>query len=290
MGIRTPLSEEIGIEIPFMQAGMGGIGPITLARLAAAISEAGALGTIAQPALVLEEPGISGDELEEQIGQVVEQVRDGIRLAVSLTDRPLAINVRIAQEQPDAEHVIRAILDERERDPKVRAQLRVLTTSGGHPRTYGLNGDIRDSGMLHFHAVHPLGAQLGYVGSRFLASEESEYHEANKRFIVEASETQTEVVPAFFGPARFIENGFTEEVKALVASETPTLERMRIEGAAMRRGALEGDMETGMMIGGQGIGRIREVLPAGEIVRQIAREAEDALARAGTLLATPTSA
>ena len=32
MGIRTPLSEEIGIEIPFMQAGMGGIGPITLAR------------------------------------------------------------------------------------------------------------------------------------------------------------------------------------------------------------------------------------------------------------------
>lgn len=355
MGIRTPLSEEIGIEIPFMQAGMGGIGPITLARLAAAISEAGALGTIAQPALVLEEPGISGDELEEQIGQVVEQVRAGIRLAVSLTDRPLAINVRIAQEQPDAEHVIRAILDERERDPKVRAQLRVLTTSGGHPRTYGLNGDIRDSGMLHFHAVsnvrhaltaeaegmdgvvatgfeaaghvghHPvhtfvlipsvaaavdipvlaaggvvdgvalagaltLGAQLGYVGSRFLASEESEYHEANKRFIVEASETQTEVVPAFFGPARFIENGFTQEVRSLVASETPTLERMRIEGAAMRRGALEGDMETGMMIGGQGIGRIREVLPAGEIVRQIAREAEDALARAGTLLATPTSA
>ena len=97
-------------------------------------------------------------------------------------------------------------------------------------------------------------------------------------------------MPAFFGPARFIENGFTQEVQALVASETPTLERMRIEGAAMRRGALEGDMETGMMIGGQGIGRIREVLPAGEIVRQIAREAEDALARAGTLLATPTSA
>ena len=27
----------------------------------------------------------------------------------------------------------------------------------------------------------------------------------------------------------------------------------------MRRGALEGDMETGMMIGGQGIGRIKEV-------------------------------
>lgn len=344
MALKTPLSERIGVEHPFMQAGMGGIGPITLARLAAAISDAGALGTIAQPALVLEEPGISGAALEEQVATVVQQVRDGIRLAVSLTDKPLAINVRIAQEQPDAEHVVRAILDERERDPKVRAQLTVLTTSGGHPRMFGLNDAVRASGMLHFHAVSnvkhaltaqaegmdaviatgfeaaghvghkpvhsfvltpsvkaavdipvvcaggvvdgaalagalALGAELGYVGSRFLAAEECEYHEANKRFIVEASETQTEVVPAFFGPARFIENGFTEEVRRLVEDGTPHLERMRIEGAAMRRGALEGDMETGMMIGGQGIGRIKEVLPAAEIVRRIAAEAEEALER-----------
>ena len=32
MALRTPLSERIGIEHPFMQSGMGGIGPITLAR------------------------------------------------------------------------------------------------------------------------------------------------------------------------------------------------------------------------------------------------------------------
>jgi NAD(P)H-dependent flavin oxidoreductase YrpB (nitropropane dioxygenase family) len=342
--ISTPLSERIGIEVPLMQAGMGGIGPMTLALLAAAISNAGALGTLAQPALVLEEIGGADDEVAEQVAKVVQQVRDGIRLAVSLTDRPLAINVRIAQEQPDAEAVIRAILEERERDPKVRAQLTVISTSGGHPRTYGLNGDIRDSGMLHFHAVSNvrhaltaqregvdgvvatgfeaaghvghqpvhtfvlvpsvaaavdipvlaaggvvdgralagalvLGAQMGYVGSRFLASEECEYHDGNKRFIVEASETQTEVVPCFFGPARFIENGFTEEVHRLVAAGTAPLERMRIEGAALRRGALEGDLETGMMIGGQGIGRIKEILPAAEIVRRIAAEAEEALDR-----------
>jgi NAD(P)H-dependent flavin oxidoreductase YrpB (nitropropane dioxygenase family) len=344
MGLRTPLSERIGIEFPFMQAGLGGIGPITLARLAAAISEAGALGTLAQPALVLEEPGISDEALEEQVQNVVGQVREGIKLAVSLTSKPLAINVRIAQEQPDAEAVVRAILDVRESDPKARAQLRVLTTSGGHPRMFGLNDAVRESGMLHLHAVSnvrqaltaqaegmdgviatgfeaaghvghrpvhsfvlipsvaaavdipvlaaggvvdgvalagalTLGAEMGYVGSRFLASEECEYHDANKRFIVEAAETQTEVVPAFFGPARFIENAFTSEVHKLVAAGTPTLERMRIEGAAMRRGALEGDRETGMMIGGQGIGRIKEVLPAGEIVRRIAAEAEEALER-----------
>jgi NAD(P)H-dependent flavin oxidoreductase YrpB (nitropropane dioxygenase family) len=344
MPLTTPLSERIGIEHPFMQAGMGGIGPITLAHLAAAISDAGALGTLAQPALVLEEGGGEQDGVEEQVRQVVGQVRAGIRLAVTLTDKPLAINVRIAQEQPDAPEVLKAILEERERDPKVRAQLRVLTTSGGHPHMYGMNADFRDSGMLHFHAVSnvrhaltaqaegvdgviatgfeaaghvghrpvhtfvlvpsvaaavdlpvlcaggvvdgaalagalALGAEMGYVGSRFLASEECEYHDGNKRFIVGADETQTDVIPAFFGPARFIENGFTEEVRRLEAAGTPRLERMRIEGAAMRRGALEGDMETGMMIGGQGIGRIGDVLPAAEIVAQIAAETEAALER-----------
>jgi NAD(P)H-dependent flavin oxidoreductase YrpB (nitropropane dioxygenase family) len=101
MTLRTPLSERIGIEHPFMQAGMGGIGPMTLAPLAAAISNAGALGTLAHPALLLEDPGRADIDV----------------------DRPLAINVRIAQEQPDAPHVIRAILDERSADSRVREQL-----------------------------------------------------------------------------------------------------------------------------------------------------------------------
>src|SRR5262249_50247386 len=163
MSLRTPLSARIGIEHPFMQSGMGGIGSITLARLAAAISEAGALGTIEHPAIVLEQPGIGDDELADLVDGVVAQVREGIRLAVSLTSKPLAINVRIAQEQPDAPKVLEAILEERERDARVRDQLRVLTTSGGHPRMYGMNDRFRESGMLHFHAVsnvrHALSAQ-----------------------------------------------------------------------------------------------------------------------------------
>jgi NAD(P)H-dependent flavin oxidoreductase YrpB (nitropropane dioxygenase family) len=343
MSLRTPLAERIGIEYPFMQSGMGGIGPLTLAKLAAAISEAGALGTLAQPALVLEEGAdADSDSVAEQVAACVAQVRQGIRDAVSMTDKPLAINVRIAQEQPDAPEVLRAILEERERDPRVRRQLTVLTTSGGHPSMFGLNQDFRDSGMLHFHAVSnvrhaltaeregmdaviatgfeaaghvghqpvhtfvlvpsvaqavsvpvlcaggvvdgaalagalALGAEMGYIGSRFLAADECEYHQGNKDFIVSASETETEVIPAFFGPARFIQNGFTHTVRELERTGVPRLERMKIEGAAMRRGALEGDRETGMMIGGQAIGRVRSVLPAAEIVRQIVAEAEAAI-------------
>ena len=81
----------------------------------------------------------------------------------------------------------------------------VSEVDGRHRRTGGVVDGVALAGAL------ALGAELGYVGSRFLAAEECEYHEANKRFIVAASETQTEVVPAFFGPARFIENGFVVE-------------------------------------------------------------------------------
>jgi NAD(P)H-dependent flavin oxidoreductase YrpB (nitropropane dioxygenase family) len=100
--LTTDLTERIGVTHPIMQAGMGGIGPITLAPLAAAISEAGALGTLAHPALLLEMKGNEDVDIEAQTAQVVDQVRKGIRAAVMLTDKPLAINVRVAQEQPDA--------------------------------------------------------------------------------------------------------------------------------------------------------------------------------------------
>jgi NAD(P)H-dependent flavin oxidoreductase YrpB (nitropropane dioxygenase family) len=132
-----------------------------------------------------------------------------------------------------------------------------------------------------------LGAQMGYIGSRFLAADECDYHQGNKDYIVAASETETRVIPAFFGPARFIENGFTATVLELERTGASHLERMKIEGAAMRRGALEGDMETGMMIGGQGIGRVDSVLPAGDIVRQIAAEAQAAIERVHECVSAP---
>lgn len=351
VGIRTPLMDEIGLEHPIMQAGMGGIGPITLAPLAAAISEAGGLGTIAHPAVLLEDPG--NVDVDEQTSRTVAQVRKGVHEAASLTNKPLAINVRIAREQPDAEAVLRAILDERERDRKIALQLRVLTTSGGHPHMYGLNDDFRDAGMLHFHAVSNvrqaitaeaegvdaviatgfeaaghvgaepvhtfvlvpsiaaavnipvvcaggvvdgtslaaalvMGAQLGYMGTRFLASAECDYHDNIKQAIIKSSETDTAVIPAWFGPGRFLRNQVTERIAEMAASGVSTLDRMVFEGRSLIRGALDGDMDEGFMIGGQGVARVREVLPAAAIVAAVAAEAEEALGR-GAALCQPRS-
>jgi NAD(P)H-dependent flavin oxidoreductase YrpB (nitropropane dioxygenase family) len=48
-----------------------------------------------------------------------------------------------------------------------------------------------------------LGAELGYMGTRFLAAAECDYHDNMKQYILARSETDPEVIPAFFGPARF---------------------------------------------------------------------------------------
>jgi NAD(P)H-dependent flavin oxidoreductase YrpB (nitropropane dioxygenase family) len=342
--LTTKLCRRIGIEYPIMQAGMGGIGSITLASLAAAISEAGALGTVAHPALLLEMKGKNDVGEDEQIAQVVEQVRDGIRTAISLTDRPLAINVRIAIEQPDAPAILRAILEERERDPKVANQLKVLTTSAGHPHMYGMNNDFRAAGMLHFHsvssvrhartakregidavvatgyeaaghvgheAVHTfvlvpaiaaaveipilcaggvadgrslagglaLGADMGYVGTRFLAAIECDYHDNMKNYLLERGETDTEIIPAFYGPARFMKNPMTERVRELAEARVAPIDRMREEGAALIKGAIGGDMEEGLMIGGQAADRISAILSARDIIESMVSECEAALTR-----------
>ena len=344
--ITTPLSERLGIRVPLMQAGMGGIGSITLARLAAAITNAGAMGTIAHPVLFLEYPGDALTDVREGIDRVRTQIVDGIRLAVSLVDgdRPLAINIRVAKEQPDAEPLLHAILEERARDARVREVLRVLVSSGGHPGCFGLNDEIRRAGMLHFHTastvkqakvveaegcdavvatgyeaaghighrpVHTfiltpavadaveipvitsggladgrslagalaLGAQMGYMGTRFLAATECEYHDASKEYIVAADETTSTVIPCFYGPARFLANEFTDRVVELAREGMTDGERMKLEGQALLKGAIEGDKVGGLMIGGQVAGRIKEVLPAAEIVAAVERETEAALAR-----------
>lgn len=354
--IVTPLSKRLGIRVPVMQAGMGGIGSITLARLAAAITNAGAIGTIAHPALFLEYPGDALADVQEGIERVKRQVRKGIRLAVSLVegDRPLAINVRVAKEQPDAEPLLHAILEERARDARVRQVLRVLVTSGGHPNCFGLNDEIRHAGMFHFHTastvkqakvvesegcdavvatgyeaaghighrpVHTfvltpavadaveipvitsggladgrslagalaLGAQMGYIGTRFLATVECEYHEASKEYIIAADDTTSTVIPCFYGPARFLANPCTSRVVELAREGVSDVERMKLEGRALLKGAIEGDKVDGLMIGGQVAGRIKEILPAGEVVSAVEREAEAVLVRLAGFLGTTGS-
>jgi enoyl-[acyl-carrier protein] reductase II len=142
-------------------------------------------------------------------------------------------------------------------------------------------------------AVLAAGAAGANVGTRFLASEEASAHEGWKRAIIEAeSEAAVRLEPwTNLFPAE------GEEAYAVVPRvlSTEWVERLRADPAlaedqaeALRAQVIEvvtsGDPHELVPFTGQTAGLIRETLPAGEIVRRMANEAEAAATRLGDSL------
>ena len=78
--LRTPLCDLLGIEYPILQAGMGGV---AFGPLAAAVSRAGGLGTIAA------------------ISPTPKRLEQEIRLARSLTNKPLCVDIGFPLRAPN---------------------------------------------------------------------------------------------------------------------------------------------------------------------------------------------
>lgn len=102
--IRSEICEMLGIRYPVFQGGMAWIAD---GRLAAAVSEGGGLGIIAAG----NAPG--------------EYVREQIRTARSLTDKPIGVNIMLMS--PFADQVAQAAAEE---------QAEVVTTGAGNPSKY----------------------------------------------------------------------------------------------------------------------------------------------------------
>lgn len=102
--MKTRITELLGIEYPIIQGGMAWVAEH---NLAAAVSEAGGLGLIGGA----NAPG--------------EVVREEIRKAKALTDKPFGVNVMLLS--PHAEDVARVVVEE---------GIKVITTGAGSPEKY----------------------------------------------------------------------------------------------------------------------------------------------------------
>ena len=131
--IKSEICDMIGVKYPIIQ---GGLGPFETANLAAAISNAGALGMISHP-----------------LRPSPEIIRDNLKNVVKLTDNPLGVNIRVAREdvRTGAPQLIDAILEERQTNKEVEKRLKVFLTGAGDPTPFSRK--IRDEGLLHFHLV-----------------------------------------------------------------------------------------------------------------------------------------
>ncbi len=119
-------------------------------------------------------------------------------------------------------------------------------------------------------AAIALGADGVQIGTRFAASLESSAHPAYKNFILNAGEGDTELVLKTLHPVRLLKNTFYNEIKdeELKGATAQELEEKLGKGRS-RSGIFEGDLENGELEAGQVSAMIREVKPAGDIVREI---------------------
>ncbi len=317
----------IGIEHPIVQEGLG---PFRTPRLAAAVSQAGGLGTVSMP-------GMPAD-----LGAGARTLREHIDECATLTQKPFAVNIPVGISAngdvlPFTDVYIRAVLEARASDRQLERQLTVLTTSAGFPGSY--IAPIKNAGMIHQHkvgstrqaikaeelgvdvviaagfemgghtsgkAMHTyvlvpnvteavdvpvllsggardgrglaaalaMGADGVAMGTRFILSEDnSDWHPAYPRALLDAKEGDDVAFPGVYGPCRGLRNAASEALLAETRHAGDPAEQIRWKLESMQRAQMHGDIENGLVMTGQVASAINQLIRISEFVPAMADEA-----------------
>ncbi len=321
MALRTPLCDLLHVDHPILLAGMGGV---SYAPLAAAVSAAGGYG-------VLGMAGTSPDFIRRQMRQVR-----------ALTDRPFGVDLLAAT--PDALTAsVEVIIEEgasafvaglgvpmpiiarlhsaglkvmvvcgtvrhaqKARDAGCDAVICQGGEGGGHTGLVGtlplvaqaveaVDIPVIAAGGLHdgrgLAAALALGAQGVWMGTRFIASHEAHAGEVYRQAVLDARDEDTVRTRCYSGkPMRVRANPYVDDWETRTGEIQPfPLQAM----ASVQAGVLGGiggqteglDPDRSCLAMGQSAGGIRQVLPAGEIVAALVAEAETAIRRSAALVA-----
>lgn len=127
-------------------------------------------------------------------------------------------------------------------------------------------------------AAMVMGAEGVQMGSRFVASEEASSHANFKNAVINAAEGDTHLSMKALTPVRLLKNEFFERVAAAEkrGASTDELKQLLGKGRA-KKGMLEGKLEEGELEIGQVSALLKEILPAGEIVKNIWEEFNEGL-------------
>lgn len=135
-----------------------------------------------------------------------------------------------------------------------------------------------------------LGAGAIAMGSRFIASKESEFHEKYKNIVPGAKATDTELVTGFLGPIRLWKNkysdshGLVANKEEKIAEENAMDFEQFVEDQKHYEMTYHGDIEDGAVLLGQSIGAIDEIKSVPDIIDEIVSGAEKQLKSACGLM------
>ena len=122
-------------------------------------------------------------------------------------------------------------------------------------------------------AAFALGAEGVQMGTRFVATPESSGHQNFKRRLLETQEGDTQLTLKQLTPVRMIKNNFFKQVEAAEAMGATADELRTLLGRARaKKGMFEGDLDEGELEVGQISAFIKDIKPAGDVVRDVWRE------------------
>jgi len=138
-------------------------------------------------------------------------------------------------------------------------------------------------------AAMVLGADGVLMGTRFLSTQESDFHPIWKQGVVDAGDRGTLVARGFVGPARWLRNARSEEHARNTLQKSPgvflgtpddysTIDMSLIdfENESIKA-TYEGNKEKAMMAAGEVAQRIDDMPKVSDMVQKVVKEAEDTL-------------
>lgn len=119
-------------------------------------------------------------------------------------------------------------------------------------------------------AAMVLGAEGVQMGSRFVASDEASSHINFKNIVINSQEGDTQLTLKQLTPVRMIKNDFFKEVQQAESTGATVNELTTLLGRARaKKGMFEGDLANGELEIGQVSALLDDILPAGDIVKNV---------------------
>ncbi|HEX2910481.1 MAG TPA: nitronate monooxygenase [Chloroflexia bacterium] len=312
--ISTRFTRLFGIERPVVQ---GGLAHLAFGRLAAAVSNAGGLGQITAATFPTAEALREEIRLCQSLTSKPFAVNFalGHRPLNDLLDVALEEGVRyVSFTAGNPEGMIKQIRDSGlENEVKILVLIAGIRAAqkaeslgahtviavgyegGGHlgrddTSTMILVPRILDAVKIPVLASGGIGDARGYaaalamgaagieMGTRFVATQECIAHENYKNALVEARETETQIIERSIGrPARVLNGSWVNKIAALEGTvPPPPVEKLLplISGERNKRAAIEGHMEEGFVWAGQVAGLIDDIPTVQELLDRLTNGAE----------------
>ncbi|GAK31677.1 enoyl-[acyl-carrier-protein] reductase [Weissella oryzae SG25] len=308
--LNNPLFEKLGMKYPIIQGGMAWAGT---GRLAGAVSEAGGLGIIGtgywkadkvreeikRARAITDKPfGVNVMLLSRHIREVFDVIiEEGVRVVATGAGDPSPFIDELHAHGILVIPVIPSVGLAKMMEKKgVDAVVAEGMESGGHIgmlTTMTLVPQVVDAVNIPViaaggiadgrgaAAAFMLGASGIQMGTRFLASEESEVHPDFKAAVIKAKDIDTLVTGELLGNrARVLKTkmskNFVKQERFEIQKEKPDAAAIEeLENGALRRAVLDGNKEDGAFMAGQISGMIHELKPVASILDDVWTQATD---------------